>query len=82
MDDEKVEPANHGKPWSNTFIYKSFQDADDKRNEILKEKPSEVQAKVKRRSDGAFVEKTRSLATTTPKAKKTRKKKSQKKVIA
>ena len=79
--DKKVEPTNHGKPWSNTFIYESFQDADDKRKQILKEKPDEFQVKVKRRSNGAFVVKTRSLNTSTKTTKKARKKKNKNKVI-
>ena len=67
--DNKTEPTVHGKPWTNSFVCKSFQDADDKRNQILKENPTNLQVKVKRRSGGDFVVKTRSTVVAASKTK-------------
>ena len=72
MSEENNNPL-FGKPWENAFVYKTFKGADNKRNTILSE--GTCQVKVKRRSDGQFIVKTRPLvvvnaATKTKKAKK------------
>ena len=59
-----------GKPWKNTFVYKTYKSADDKRNIILSE--GSCQVKVKRRADGQFIVKTRVL-NSPEKTKKTKK---------
>ena len=75
--DNTISDVNHGKPWTNSFVCKSFQDADDKRNKILKENSEQFQVKVKRRSDGTFVVKTRNMSQekTSTKNKKNKKNK-------
>ena len=61
-----------GKPWEHAFVYKTFKGADNKRNTILSE--GTYQVKVKRRSDGQFIVKTRPLVVeTTKKTKKAKK---------
>jgi hypothetical protein len=62
-----------GKPWENAFVYKTFKGADNKRNTILTE--GSFQVKVKRRSDGQFVVKTRVLEVVSLKKKNKKTKK-------
>jgi len=73
MSEENIDPS-FGKSWENAFTYKTFKAADEKRNKILES--GKKQVKVKRRSDGAFVVKTRNITIETP--KKTKKAKKQK----
>ena len=66
----------YGKPWKNEFTATTFEEADNKRNNILKS--GKVQVKIRRRSDNTFVVKTRSniiTEKTTSKKKSTAKKK-------
>jgi len=73
---ENIKPLLFGKVWTNAFTYKTFKGADNKRNAILAD--GNCQVKVKKRSDGKFVVKTRELET--PKlAKKKKAKQSRKK---
>ena len=58
----------YGKPWKNEFTATTSEEADSKRNNILKS--DKVQVKVKRRSDGVFVVKTRSATVTKSNSKK------------
>ncbi len=58
-----------GKPWENSFVYKTFKAADNKRNKLLES--DDVQVKVKRRPNGVFVVKTRSSTVETTTKKKT-----------
>tara|TARA_Y100000004_G_C8711437_1_gene326080 strand:- start:247 stop:501 length:255 start_codon:yes stop_codon:yes gene_type:complete len=60
----------YGKPWKNEFTATTFEEADVKRNNILKS--DKVQVKVRRRSDGTFVVKTRD--TSLPKSNSKKKK--------
>ena len=68
---ENTKTLHFGKPWTNAFVYKTFKGADNKRNTILSEGLHQV--KVKKRSDGQFVVKTRDLETPEPAKKKKRK---------
>ena len=73
MSEDTVNPF-FGKPWENSFTFKTFKAADNKRNKLLESE--DLQVKVKRRTDGVFVVKTRSLiATTLSKTKKSKSKK-------
>lgn len=65
--EETLSPL-HGKPWKNEFTAPSFEEADSKRNKILK--LGKVQVKVKRRGNGTFVVKTRALEVIKPPSKK------------
>lgn len=72
-DDVKIEIEEtlnplYGKPWKNEFTAPSFEEADSKRNKILKS--GKVQVKVRRRSDGTFIVKTRDLEISKPTSKK------------
>lgn len=58
----------YGKPWKNEFTATTFEEADSKRNNILKS--DKVQVKVRRRSDGTFVVKTRSATVAKSNSKK------------
>lgn len=73
---ENTNPS-YGKPWKNEFTTLSFDKADEKRGNILKS--GKVQVKVKRRSDGTFVVKTRNLETTQSATKKSKSSKSKNK---
>ncbi len=72
---EENENSLFGKPWTSAFVYKTFKGADNKRNAIIAK--GKQQAKVKRKSDGLFVVKTRDLQIPA-KAKKVKKTKKQK----
>jgi len=74
--EETLSPL-YGQPWKNEFITPSFDQADEKRNNILKS--GKVQVKVKRRSDGTFVVKTRNLKTSQSATKKSKSSKSKNK---
>ena len=66
----------YGRPWKNEFTATNFKEADSKRNNILKS--GKVQVKVKRRSDGSFVVKTRDINVSKPNSKKTKSAKNKK----
>lgn len=70
INTEENQNPLYGKPWKNEFTATTFEAADSKRNNILKS--GKVQVKVKRRSDGSFVVKTRD--TTVPKSSSKKKK--------
>ena len=73
MSEDTVNPL-FGKPWENSFTFKTFKAADNKRNKLLE--TENLQVKVKRRPDGVFVVKTRnSVLETSIKTKKSKAKK-------
>ena len=75
MGTETVTPSENlkpGKAWTNHNYYLTYKEADDKRNELLKE--AKLQVKVKRRGDGRFVVKTRALENEKPKKEQKRRK--------
>ena len=69
---ENNENPLFGKPWESAFVYKTYKDADGKRNTLLSE--GNHQVKVRRYSDGRFIVKTRAVEVLVPKKKKKTKK--------
>ena len=65
--EENLSPL-YGMPWKNEFTAQNFEEADAKRNNILKS--AKVQVKVRRRSNGTFVVKTRDTNIAKPASKK------------
>jgi hypothetical protein len=45
---DQVEKQKQGKPWKKMGIFKSFEEADEKRNELMEYSDGEFQIKVKR----------------------------------
>ena len=45
---DQVKEQKQGRPWKKMGIYKSFEDADEKRNSLLEYSNDEFQVKVKR----------------------------------
>ena len=60
----------HGKPWQTESKHTSYQEADQRRNKLLKKKEDKLQAKVRRYADGSFRVLTRVLGEATNKSKK------------
>jgi hypothetical protein len=62
--EDQVEEKKQGRPWKKMGIFKNYEDADEKRKELLEYSNDEFQVKVKRHGTGGkqFIVKLRYLS--------------------